>query len=134
MSENVLTADARLLAGRNGAALWRNNSGALFDANGRLVRFGLGNDSAATNKAMKSSDLVGIWPVVVQPWMVGETIGVFTGIEIKDAGWKHPRPGNDREQAQLRWLEFVNRLGGQAGFATTIEDVLNVVTRYQTTP
>ena len=45
-----------LEASRKGCRLWRNNNGAFKNANGRLVRFGLGNTSKRINQALKSSD------------------------------------------------------------------------------
>lgn len=98
--------------------LWRNNSGALQDVKGRLVRYGLGNDSTASNKLLKSSDLIGIWG------------GRFVSIECKASGWQDPfapnatRRPTPREEAQKAWLTLVACQGGYACFATCWEDVL----------
>lgn len=115
-SESAVQAQVRLEAARLGWALWRNNVGALPDTRGRIVRYGLANDSPALNKRVKSADLIGIRPVVVTPAMVGTTIGQFVSREVKASGWCYV--GSEREQAQLRWASLINSLGGDAAFTT----------------
>lgn len=83
-------------------------------ASGNHIRFGLGNDSPRINKIFKSSDLIGVTPVVITPEMVGSTVGVFTAIECKAPGWRYS--GDDREIAQKRFLDKVLELGGIARF------------------
>lgn len=106
----------RLEAARLGVALWRNNVGVLRDENGRPVRYGLANDSGALNRQYKSSDLVGVRPVMITPEMVGQTIGQFVSREIKAPGWTFR--GGERETAQQRWHDLINGLGGDSRFAT----------------
>lgn len=95
----------RLQAAQAGYLVWRNNVGAMEDVNGRVVRFGLCNDSAKVNKRIKSSDLVGIKPG-----------GQFWCREMKPPGWHYT--GTDREVAQLRFINLVTSIGGDAGFST----------------
>ena len=95
----------------------RNNSGAFIDATGRQVRFGLGNVSKKFNEVMKSSDVVGVEPVVITQAMVGQTIGRFWARECKPEGWTYK--GTDREKAQKAFIDKVNSLGGNAAFTTT---------------
>ena len=45
-SEAAVQSKLRVRASQLGAALWRNNNGACKDDTGRLVRYGLGHDSA----------------------------------------------------------------------------------------
>jgi hypothetical protein len=111
-NESAVVQERRLLAAREGRRLWRNNTGAVT-AEGRMVRFGLGNDSAAVNRVMKSSDLIGITPVVCD---CGKRYGVFTAEECKRPGWKFT--GTEREQAQLNFISLVTALGGIAKFTT----------------
>ena len=106
--------EARLMASKMGWRLFRNNCGALKDENGRVVRYGIANDSLAMNKRIKSSDLIGIRPVVITPDMVGSTIGQFVAREVKRAGWKYK--GTEHEEAQLAFGMLVIGLGGDFKF------------------
>jgi len=115
--EAVVQQAIRLESSRRGMRLWRNNNGACVDDTGRLVRYGLGNDSSKVNSYIKSSDLIGITPVQVN----GRTLGIFTAIEVKRGGWKFK--GTAREKAQLAWLELVTVLGGIGKFAASVEDL-----------
>lgn len=112
--EHKVQDDARLLASQMGWRLFRNNKGVLPDARGVPVRFGLCNETAALGKRLRSSDLIGIRPVVITPDMVGSTIGQFVAREIKKAGWKYK--GTEHEEAQLRFGELVIGLGGDFKF------------------
>ena len=115
-SEAWVQSVVRLEASRKGVKLFRNNVGALKDDRGRLVRYGLGNDTAAMNDVIKSADLIGWRPVLIEPWHVGHTIARFTSREIKAPGWQYT--GTGREPAQLAWANLVNASGGDASFVT----------------
>lgn len=106
----------RLEATRRGLRLWRNNVGAMQDVDGRVCRFGLANDSAKINAAIKSADLIGIRPVRIVPLHVGGVIGQFVAREVKAPGWTFS--GTEREIAQLKFLELVAAMGGDAAFCT----------------
>lgn len=97
--------------------VWRNNVGACEDATGRIIRYGLGNDSAQLNREMKSPDLVCITPVFVTPDMLGRTLGVFTGLECKHSNWRMT-PGDKHAQAQAKFHDIIRQHGGFAGFVT----------------
>lgn len=117
MLEAAVQSRTRLELARLGALAYRNNVGACEDKTGRIIRYGLCNESAQMNRALKSSDLIGVMPVVIQPHHVGRTIGVFTAIECKSSDW-HLTPGDARAQAQLRFIELVRSVGGIGGFVT----------------
>lgn len=125
-SETVVQQQTRLAFGKIGP-LWRNNSGACQDITGRQIRYGLGNDSAQLNDKIKSSDLIGITPVVawlpIRGWC---TVGVFTALEVKHSGW-HMTPGDDRAVAQARFHTIVKEVGGFAGFVTDPNDIFGII-------
>ncbi len=119
MNESQLQTLIKLEASQKGARLWRNNVGAIHTADGTFIRFGLANESKLQNSVIKSSDLIGIRPVVITQDMVGKTIGQFISREVKTPGWIYHRT-NKHEQAQLAWIELINSFGGDACFATEV--------------
>lgn len=112
--ESRVQDEARLLASKMGWRLFRNNVGVLKDERGVPVRYGIANDSPAMNKRIKSSDLIGIRPVVITPDMVGSTIGQFVAREVKKAGWRYK--GTEHEAAQLAFGTLIIGLGGDFRF------------------
>ena len=104
-SEARTQSDLRLAAAQAGFALWRNNNGACCDDTGRMIRYGVGNDSQKLNAVWKSSDLIGIGPG-----------GRFVACEVKRPDWT--KPENERDRAQLAFIGQVNALGGIGFFAT----------------
>ena len=115
-SESAVQSLVRLEASRLGARLWRNNVGAGYLDNQSFIRWGLANDSERINQQIKSSDLIGIKPVLIGPEHVGQMLGVFLSREVKGAEWQYT--GTARERAQLKWLELIASMGGDAAFAT----------------
>jgi hypothetical protein len=105
----------RMRAQQLGAVLWRNNVGAMKDARGIPVRFGLANDSARLNEQLKSSDLIGMVP----------PHGRLLSVECKEPGWVWR--ATDHEIAQLNWLHEVRRYGGLSGFASHPDHVNDIL-------
>ena len=112
--------------------VWRNNSGAVdyVDDYGskRHVRFGLGNDSAQINREIKSSDLIGITPVLITPALYGQILGVFTALECKPSTWNF-NPSDDRARAQLKFHNIVRDAGGFAGFVNDPQQINGIIKR-----
>ena len=105
MGEHEIQQRIRLACGRGPVRLWRNNSGALVDQQGRLVRFGL---------AKGSSDLIGLRTLEITPDLVGQRIAQFVALEIKTArGVVSPE--------QRAFLQLVEQLGGLAAICRSVE-------------
>jgi hypothetical protein len=94
----------------HGCRLWRNNTGAIKDQTGRLVRFGL---------CTGSSDLIGILPITITPEMIGKRIGVFVALEVKT-------PKGKPTEEQINFIQRVRELGGFAGVARSVDEALNI--------
>ena len=85
---------------RGRARLFRNNVGALRDANGRLIRFGL---------QPGSGDLIGWRSVVIGSEHLGQRVAQFVSVEVKAPGQaRRARPD------QLAWQQQVTAAGGLA--------------------
>lgn len=125
-SEAVVQQEVRLALARMGGQVWRNNTGACTDESGRLIRYGLANESAQLNAVIKSSDLIGIVPVTITADMVGKTVGVFVAVECKHEGW-HMIPSDNRAKAQAKYIDIVKDVGGMGGFATCVEDLNGIL-------
>ena len=110
--ERKIQTDIQLAACAGGgpARLWRNNTGALKDARGQLVRYGL---------CPGSSDLIGFRTITITPEMVGQRVAVFCAVEVKDRG----RPTNQ----QQAFIRLVEQAGGMAGVARSVPDALAIL-------
>lgn len=104
----------------HGCILMRNNSGAFTDESGRVVFFGLGNISKKHSDNIKSSDLIGFRRVTITPQMVGQTVAIFTAVEVKRSDWK-PSKTCKREKAQMAFISWIQACGGVAGFANSVD-------------
>lgn len=92
------------------AKIFRNNTGSLKQGN-RTVHFGL---------CRGSSDLIGWTPTVITPEMVGQTVAVFTAIEVKT-------PKGRATKEQKNFIDQVKNAGGIAGIARSAEDAKNII-------
>ena len=105
-SEYEIQQRIRMACGRGPVRLWRNNTGALVDQQGRFMRFGL---------CKGSSDLIGLRALEVTPEMVGQRIAQFVALEIKAAG-------GVVSPEQRAFLRLVQKLGGAAALCRSVEE------------
>jgi hypothetical protein len=108
--ERPIQSAIQLAAGCGPARLWRNNVGALKDAQGQLVTYGL---------CPGSSDLIGYRTVEITPEMVGQRIAVFCAVEVKDKSVP--------TKQQEAFINLVQQAGGLAGVARSVPDALSIL-------
>jgi len=110
-SEQTIQQHIRLACSIGTCRLFRNNTGTLRDINGRPVTFGLCKGSA---------DLIGWRSVTITPAMVGQTLAIFTSIEVKSSrGRVNPE--------QQQWLQAVAAAGGIAGVARSVGEAMDLL-------
>lgn len=114
-SEAAVQNAERLKASELGGRLWRNNVGAYKPKGGGFVRYGLCNDTEQLNEQLKSSDLIGIFPLLIQPQHVGTIVGQFWAIECKEGDWAGVT--DEHEKAQEAFGHLVIALGGRFQFS-----------------
>ena len=98
-SEANISNDCMVALSEAGCKVWRNNTGALKDQTGRLVRFGL---------AVGSGDLIGIAPD-----------GIFFSVEVKRANGK-------ATTKQSIFINVVRGAGGRAGIARSGKESVDI--------
>lgn len=87
--ESTILAEIRHALGAAGIPNWRNNTGVLRDERGRPVRFGL---------APGSPDLIIAHPLTITDRMVGHTVAILRGDEVKTPSG-HLSPAQDAFRA-----------------------------------
>jgi len=104
--------DVLALSGKlPGVRLFRNTVGAVRAQSGRFLRYGLG---------VGTPDIIGWRRVLVTPDMVGKSMAVFVGVEVK-------APGEEPTEEQLRFLRDLHEAGGIAGWADSLDAALPLV-------
>ena len=98
-SEANIMNDCMIALSQAGCLIWRNNTGVLKDKTGRPIKFGL---------CKGGSDLIGI-----------AKDGKFLAVECKTA------TGRIRPE-QLTFIAAVQKAGGRAGVARSVEDALRI--------
>ena len=108
MNEAEALKRARLKYSKDGFTLWRNNSGAHKDINGRYVKYGIASPGG--------SDLIGFRPLEITLDMVGTIIAQFCAIEVKGMAGK----------ISLEQLAFIETITDAGGFARVVfpEDLI----------
>ena len=99
-AETVLQAEIMLALSQDGHVPLRNNTGAMQDKTGRLVRFGVGGKGGP--------DL----------WVICRD-GMACGIEVKT-------PKGKVRPEQEAFLAMVRSKGGRAGIARSVEEALAI--------
>ena len=114
---------------------WRNNVGTGFVGQAKRIQKNCvvechpGDVVIRNARPLKSglckgsSDIIGITPVFITEGHVGQTLGVFTAVEIKT---KTGRATTD----QVNFLDVVRKNGGYAGIARNNDDVNEIIQRY----
>ena len=100
----------RLAVGHGKIRLFRNNTGALLDIKGRLVKFGL---------CKGSSDLIGFKTITITPDMVGKEVAIFSAIEVKDKG--------KATVEQKKFIDIIQNAGGIAGVAKNVNEAKKIL-------
>lgn len=112
MTETPISREILLALGsRRDVRLFRNNVGVATTRDGSVIRFGL---------APGSSDLIGWRAITVTPDMVGKTIAVFTGVEVKT-------PKGAIRPNQLTWQSAVRAHGGIAEILRSKSEINSVI-------
>ena len=91
--------------------LWRNSKGGARQGN-RFHQYGL--------LAPGSSDLVGYTSVTITPAMIGQTVALFTAIEVK-------APGGRVEPDQRHFVDRIISAGGVGGIAHSEAEAREIV-------
>lgn len=120
-SEAAVLARCKVRASRMGGRLWRNNKGAAYLQDGTFLRYGILNESKRISDEIKSSDLIGAYPLVITPEMVGTTVAQLWLVECKKEDWHFT--GTGEEPGQLKFLELGLAMGARATFATSEDDI-----------
>ena len=100
MSERNIQSQIMIALSSAGCLVFRNNTGALTDKTGRLVRYGL---------CKGSSDIIGVCPD-----------GRFLAVEVKTAK-------NRLTPDQERFILAVKASGGRAGVARSVDDAMGIL-------
>lgn len=127
MSETDLQRQIQIELSSNTTRLLRNNVGYAWQGGNFEIRDGKLVSGAARyiafGLAPGSSDLIGPHSMLVTPAMVGQRIAIFAAVEVKKKARRTPE--------QVRFVETMQNLGGLAGFARSVEEAREIVTRFE---
>lgn len=134
MTESTIQADIRLALGsRPDTRIWRNNvaQGVMGDVrwyrqpttvrvlpgdalvrHARVLHAGL---------AEGSPDLIGLRTVTITPEMVGRTVSLFVGVEVKSSAGR-------QTVEQRSFLAMLEQRGALAGIARSVDDATRIIT------
>lgn len=127
-TEGEITDEILLEASNQGARLFRQNVGLGWV--GKILKRSKTQITIENPRPLHaglcvgSGDIVGITPVVITQDMVGETVGVFTSVEVKTEKGK-------ARKAQLNWFDMIKKLGGIAMIAKSQKDFMDKMERFE---
>lgn len=116
MNETNLMKLIQLALAEHGVTAFRNNIGRCVSPSGRVINYGVCNPGG--------SDLIGITPIKITSEMVGCTVGVFTGIEVKTPTGRPTKP-------QINFINQITTQGGIASISRSPEEAINAILKYQ---
>lgn len=136
MTEQQIQQRIRLAVSRGPVRLWRNNVGSGWVGRSQRVTaanaFTVGQTLRPGDVVIRqarplhaglcegSADLIGYSAVTIGPEHVGQTLAVFTAVQVKTA------PGRPTTE-QRAFLEHLQRAGARAGIARSIEDAQRII-------
>lgn len=107
-----------------GSTVFRNETGRFWA--GRVVHQDSGQVTlqgaimVPCGLCVGSSDVVGFTPVEITASMVGQTVAVFTAVEVKT------KTGRASKE-QTNFIDQVNKAGGFAGIARNDQEALTII-------
>jgi len=126
-SEKEVQDEARIALSKNGRGFYfRVNVGGAWVSSHKPIKLGGGDvllkNARPFDTGLPSGfpDLIGITEITITPDMVGQKIGVFTGLEAKSAKGK-------ASTNQRHMLEKIIKSGGIAGVFRTPEEAVDIV-------
>lgn len=114
-SESLIKQEILAALNSGPTRLFNNPVGMFFTRHGTPVKCGLMEGS---------SDLIGWTTVTIKPEHVGLKVSIFLSVEVKVESHKTKK---DHLQRQQNWINAVNRAGGIAGFANSVEQAKNLL-------
>jgi len=126
MKEGNIQKLCHIEASEQGATMFRNETfngwvGKVIHKSGDQVTLSNAKRIAG-GLCVGSSDLIGFMPTVITQDMVGQTLPVFTGMEVKT-------PTGKPSKEQVEWDEFLKSKGCISGVVRSPEDVVTLLTR-----
>lgn len=111
------------VSGMGPAGVQRQSDGSVVIHSARPIAMGLGMPDG--KPLVGAGDLEGWTTIVITPEMVGCKVAVFTSIETKESG------GGRKSGSQRNFIDQVRAAGGIAGFASSADEAVSIVTAYR---
>lgn len=112
-SEKLIEQEIRISLSKNGTINFKNDVGMAKTKEGAWIRYGL---------EVGTSDIIGLTPIKITQDMVGQTVAVFTAVEVKT-----PATIKKTSAQQKSFIKMVLSKGGFAGVAYDIKSALDII-------